>query len=322
MGETPKPPARPVVRTLGPREVSVAEALALGPALLARATEDRLLYVGASVVHGPAVLLGAAQRAGRVVRLDACVAMGTAVFRRATSGTAAYVGGCAIVWTLALPHVASLVADATPRTLINRNVRGFLQGFRRAGALAGYFGRACIVVQHRPTALLGFDVSERGAVLLEVIAGMDVPLMLPEALATDDERAVDRARGPLSLALGEVVRHDALHVAREVMETVASRATSPIELTAAMDVAPVPKVMRADDPMPPGFVARPGLRVPIGWIDTGIDPATGRVWLGGDVLAPRYLYAEIAEGRERRGDVALDGATLADLRRAAETTGV
>src|SRR5262249_23161412 len=152
------------VRAIAPREASPGEALALGAALLARVGSEGVPYLTASIVRGPAVLLGAGQRAGRVLRLDACAAAGTAVVRRVTSGTAAFVGDRAIVWTLALPHVASLVPDATPRTLLNRNVRGFLEGFRRAGAAAHYFGREWVSVRHRPAALLGFEASPDGAV--------------------------------------------------------------------------------------------------------------------------------------------------------------
>jgi hypothetical protein len=75
-------------------------------------------------------------------------------------------------------------------------------------------------------------------------------------------------------------------------------------------------VTREDDPMPEGFEARAGARVPIGWIDVGVDPTTGRVWLGGDVLVPGYVRAALAEGEVDPAGVSLEGATLADLREA------
>jgi hypothetical protein len=40
------------------------------------------------------------------------------------------------------------------------------------------------------------------------------------------------------------------------------------------------------------------------------------VWLGGDALAPSHLYRSIAEGLAASPDVAIDGATVADLREA------
>jgi hypothetical protein len=256
------------------------------------------------------------QRAGRVVLLPACAEAGVTVLRRATTGTAAYVGGSGILWTLALPHVASLAPDATPRTLLNRNVRGFLKGLGHVGALAHYFGREWIAVQRRPAAILGFDVTPDGAVLLEVLAGVDAPIAVPEALATDVERAVDRWRGAEPIALGAVVRADPHDVARSVMDAVASRDPAPTEAVAFTEVAHSPPVTRTHDPMPEGFTPRPGLRVPIGWIDTGYDEASRRAWIGGDVLAPVHMFAAIAEGKEPEGDGPIEGATLDDLRAA------
>jgi hypothetical protein len=256
------------------------------------------------------------QRAGRVVHLEACADAGVTVLRRATTGTAAYFGGSGILWTLALPHVASLAPDATSRTLLNRNVRGFLKGLGRAGALAHYFGREWIAVQRRPAAILGFDVTRDGAVLLEVLAGVDTPIAIPAALATEDERAVDRWRGAESIALGDVVRTDPRDVARTVMDVVASSGPAPTEAVAFTDIARAPPVIRVHDPMPEGFTPRPGLRVPIGWIDAGYDEASRRAWIGGDVLAPVHVFAAIADGEEPEGGGPIEGATLDDLRAA------
>jgi hypothetical protein len=301
------------VRPLEPREVTLGEALALGPVMHARSE----VSLAASVVRGPAVVLGAGQRAGRVLQLDACAAAGTAVYRRATSGTAAYVGDRAVLWTLALPHVAALASDATPRTLLNRNVRGFLDGLRRAGgALAHYFGREWISVERRPAALLGFEVSLEGAVLIEVIAGMDASVALPEALVTGEERAVDRWLGKTAAALGEVTADDALTIAGEVMKAVALRSATPIAGPPPGPVTPLPSLSGAGSPMPPGFVAGPGMHVPIGWLDTGIHRATGEVWLGGDALAATYVYRGVARGDLRPGEVAMTGASLGDLHEA------
>jgi hypothetical protein len=67
------------------------------------------------------------------------------------------------------------------------------------------------------------------------------------------------------------------------------------------------------------------VRVPIGWIDLGAHPTTStstrRVWLGGDVLAPLHVLAAIAAEREIVGDVAIEGATLGDLKDAVRGAG-
>ncbi len=302
-----------------PRELPLAEALGLAPVMLARSEATGEAYLAATVVRGPAVILGSRQRAGRVLQLDACAAAAMPVYRRLTSGTAAYVGEQGIVWTLALPRVDSMIPDASPRTLLNRNVRPFLRGLTRAGgAPAHYFGREWISVRKRPAALLGFEVSPGGAVLIEVIAGLDAPIAVPEVLTTAGERAVDRWLGKAPAALGEVMGGDAVTIARVVMETVALG--SPALLREVPDppgtlLAPP----SADAPMPRGFVAGPATAVPIGWLDTGIDPATGEVWLGGDALAASYVYVAVARGDLPSGEaveVALEGASLADLHEA------
>jgi hypothetical protein len=313
-----------VVRT-APRELS--EALGLGPALLERAAAEGAPQMTASVVRGPAVVLGAGQRAGRVVDLPACARAGTAVLRRSTAGTAAFVGERAIVWTLALPHVAALAPDATARTLLNRNVRGFLKGLSRAGAIAHYFGREWISVRQRPAALLGFEMTREGATLIEVFAGLERSIAIPEALSTSDERAVDRWLGKSPAGLAEVmgtIEGGWEELAGAVIRAVAARASAPVEEAAPITAASVtPAITRADDPMPEGFVAGPGVRVPIGWIDTGIG--SGRVWLGGDVLVPGFALRAIPEGagepqRSPPIAIAVDGATLADLTAAAQLT--
>ena len=93
--------------------------------------------------------------------------------------------------------------------------------------------------------------------------------------------------------------------------TTSTRTAPPIE------VAEQPEVTSPDDPLPAGFLVGPALRVPIGWIDTGIEPASRRVWIGGDVLVPASARAAIAGGEEELGDVPVEGASLADLREAA-----
>ncbi|MFT3775539.1 MAG: hypothetical protein QM820_60095 [Minicystis sp.] len=303
-------------------ERPLAEALGLGPALLAQAEAEGTPWLTASVVRGPAVLLGAAQRAGRVVRLDACAAAGTTVLRRATAGTAIYVGERAIVWTLALPDVAALAPDATMRTLLNRNVRGFLKGLSRAGAIAHYFGREWISVRQRPAAVMGFEATRGGAVLLEVIAGIDAPVAVPEAIAAEEERQVDRWRGKAPAALGELIEEAPLALADTVMRAIAQRAATPIEEGSAVPAVNVEAVTRDDDPLPARFTPGPTRRVPIGWIDTGVDRATGDVWLGGDVLAPRWALDAIAAGATDITAAPVDGADVKDSARRSRRGGM
>ncbi|WP_437648716.1 lipoyl protein ligase domain-containing protein [Sorangium sp. So ce362] len=317
------------MRSLPPAHRPLADALALGPALLARArSAPEAPWIAASLVEGPAVVLGAVQRAARVVDLAACAARGAKVLRRSTTGTAAFLGGRGVLWTLALPHVAALAPDATTRTLLNRNVRGFLKGFARAGAPALYGGREWISLQHRPAALLGIDATRDGAVLIEVFAGHDAPLAIPAELAAPDERAVDRWLGKAPAALSEVLpaRVSLEALARAVVEAVALRAALPLvdggeapELAAERFQA----ITAPDDPAPPGAGDAVLARVPIGWIEAAaLGEAPARAWLGGDVLAARWLLEDLGRGAAPAppdaGTLPLEGASLSDLRALAQ----
>ena len=158
------PSGAPPPRSLPVERRSIDDARALGGRLLARVAADGAVWAAASVVEEEAVVLGAAQRAARVVDLDACRAAGVRVVRRATAGTAALLAGRSLWLTLALPHVAALVPDATARSLLNRNVRPLLEGLRGLGFPAAYFGREWVSVAKRPAAVLGFDALPEGAV--------------------------------------------------------------------------------------------------------------------------------------------------------------
>jgi lipoate-protein ligase A len=321
-------PLTPSMQMLEPAECPLPDALALGPALLARAEREGMPQVAASLVRGPAVILGAVQRAGRVVDLAWCAHAGVTVLRRSTTGAAAWLGGLGFVFTVALPHVAALFPDATPRTLLNRNVRAFLKGFSRAGAMAHYFGRDFISLRQRPAVLLGFDVTRSGAVLIEAFAGHDEAVALPDAAKSPAERAITRWSGKPPAAVSEVLRGARPEdVARAVLEGFTARVRQErTSLTLApeeLDLGPFQPIHAPRDPVPDGLLLGAPVPVPIGWIEAAADlaarPEGRRVWVGGDVLAPRWALVHIAEAlggaadKDLLGDVAIEGATTCDL---------
>lgn len=291
-------------------------ALGLTPELLSRAATEGEAWITASLVSGPAVVLGAAQRAGRVVDLASCARAGVTVVRRSTAGTAFYVAERGLLFVLALPHVASLVPDATPRTLLNRNVRGFLKGLSRNGISATYFGREWVSSNKRPVAVLGFEATPGGAVAIEIFAGLDAPPSLPTSLAADEERALDRWLGKEPIALGGMTRREPLELAESVMEDMALRGGLSPSGESIEPIVARP-IERDDDPLPEGFLRGPVRRVPIGWIDTAVHPVTLRVWVGGDMMAPEYLRRAISEGDREIENAPIEGASIADLLEAA-----
>jgi hypothetical protein len=306
------------MQVVHPKDRSVPDALALSQTLLAHANRQGTAVLAASIVTGPVVILGAMQRAGRVVDVHACKEAGVRVLRRTTTGTAAWMGGTGLVLALALPHVASIATDATDRTLLNRNVRPFLRAFTRVGAMAHYFGREWISLRKRPAALLGFDVTRKGAVLIEMLVGLDQSIALPIELTTIEERAVNRFQGKTPASLHEVLpdaRGDLF--AGRLLEGFAGDSASSVDFEdAALERFRPAWIVEGRDPLPERFVSRTLERVPIGYVETAVSQdEPSRKWLGGDVLMPRWVYADLAEGvdREKLLSVPIDGATMDDM---------
>lgn len=305
------------MNSLPVRTRALSHALALGPWALDAARDGRP-YLFASVVHGPAVVLGQRQRAARVIAWDD--RGDTPLYRRATTGTAAYIARAAIVWTLALPRVSTLLDDATPRTLLNRNVRVFLHGLNRVGALAQYFGREWIAVRHRPCALLGFDLTRDGRVLLEMIAGWEGSIALPERLRSPHERALDRWRGRLPVSLAESVNDtwSAEKVAHTVIVAAAERAHQPLATLDGEPDGDLERVSRPDDPVPEGMECAEPVTVPVGYVETA--RSQGRTWFGGDALVSTAWLDDAAKAHDRGEPapevLALEGARPEDWSRA------
>lgn len=294
-------PSAVLVSPLSPR--SIDDALGLGPALVALARAERVPCVAASSIEGPAVLLGRHQRAARVLDPQACARAGVAVARRTTSGTAAFAGKRALLISLALPHVAALYPDATFRTLLNRNVRPFLKGFAAARASAHYFGREWISIHKQPGALLAFDVTADGLVLIEAFAGFDEPFSLPPELASDDERSLARfgEHTPIALAAALPAETSPDTVARCLLDAIAARATTHVTLHAPPLLFAPPGSFAVDlaatEPVPSRALLGAPAHIPIGWLERALLPAdaAARLWLGGDVLAPRFFLDRIAD---------------------------
>lgn len=297
-----------------PRERPLWDALGLGVTALDLAEQRNTPVFGVSLVQSRAVILGAMQRTGCVINANACARKGVGMMRRLTTGPAAFLDGSGLILTLALPHVAAIYEDATNRTLLNRNVRPFLHAFNQASVMAHYFGREWISLRKSPAALIGFDMTRTGAVLIEVILGADNSIALPKELQAVTERKIDRFMGKTAVGLREIVPDIRLETfVEKVVETI----VDPVNAS-SMEVTS-PGAVPADDmdPWCRGYVLKKSVRVPIGYLEVGVSHAEGLPsWcLGGDVLAPRWLYADIASGmgQEKLAPAPIEGATLEDM---------
>ncbi len=226
--------------------------------------------------------------------------------RRATTGTELFVGDIAVWWSLGLPRVDALFPDALGATLLNRNVRGFLRGFTAQGVSASYLGREFLAVQGASGAVLGYDVADDGAVLLEVVAGWTHPLDVPLS-----QRAATTARRAPGIALASRTRGQTPEgFARAVAAAVAARSGRSLHDEGTL----------APHPEPPWRepVLRGAVRVPIGVLEAG--EVDGAPWFGGDVLAStawlRRAESAVARGEEIPDGAVMHGALPSDLLRA------
>jgi hypothetical protein len=124
-----------------------------------------------ATLRGEAWLLGAHQHAGQVLPGREPGSAGGApsvVLRRATGGIAVRGGDGITYVALALRDRSSLMPCPRAR-ILNRNVRGVLSGFRKAGIIAHYFGRDFITIDARPATYVGWAARTDGRVLLEFL---------------------------------------------------------------------------------------------------------------------------------------------------------
>ncbi len=308
----------PTLRASLVERSSPAEALALSASLLEAVRDgDARLY--AAVLHSPAVVLGATQRAGRVVDLAACESAGVPVLRRATTGCAAAMHPTSILWTLALPHVAALMPDATLATLLNRNVRLLLRGLLAAGAQAAYLGRDHIAVRHQAAVLLGYEVARDGRVLIEALGGYEVSTALPHSLEAREARLPSRGRVPVALMGCVRDEFTPSTLARRVIEGAAERAEAELLWEIPAAVTGFETVRDALDPLPAGATPEATRLVPIGCVESATGP-----WVGGDALTATWWLGDFAkafeEGAELPAPPVLEGARVSDLVEVLEET--
>jgi hypothetical protein len=148
--------------------------------VLAEVSQNPILVSAA--FEADAIVLGALQRVASVRSLSTPAFSGARVCRRYTTGTEAELRGGVVYHALALPKVSALFPDASARTLLNRNLRLFMKAYMAAGVPFRYFGTEVLSVLGHPVALVGYDQSSTGAVLIEVFIGVQSPCVVRPAL--------------------------------------------------------------------------------------------------------------------------------------------
>lgn len=120
------------------------------------------------------------------------------VYRRQSGGRAVPFGDGFIGVGLFLPHRSALFSGEAlalaPYQVMNRYVRGLLDGCKLAGVPAFYPGRDFVTINRRVLALVSFEVDLTGALLFEaIIANRRDFSVLPHLLEDVDERGVIKA---------------------------------------------------------------------------------------------------------------------------------
>jgi lipoate-protein ligase A len=108
------------------------------------------------------------------------------VVRRWSGGRAAPLGDGFVATTLVLPHRSWLVADEplalAPEQVLNRCVRGLLEGLSLAGVNAYYPGRDVVTANGRVVAYVAFGVEEGGVTIVESLVAVDRDFTLLPAI--------------------------------------------------------------------------------------------------------------------------------------------
>ena len=301
------------VATLDETETTLSGALELGASALSLAEAGRAALLSASF-EAEALLLGRLQRED-TLRGRSPASFGASPLRRLTTGTEAQLCGPVLYHALALPRVDALFPDASPRTLLNRNLRAILRGYTAAGVPLRYFGTEVLALLGRPVALVGYDQSDSGAVLIEVLIGLRAPCVVRSALKREP-----------AAALYEVLRSE------PAPSDLLGRAVSGIveRLDATLD--DVAGALPAGRPWSePAWQGTPsGVEIPLGVVEASLAP---RVRFSGDLLVSSAALRRVEQAAQAARDAGtplspevlaplqgapLDGARPADLLRALE----
>lgn len=290
-------------------ETDLDGALELGGRALAwTETHGRALLASASFTS-EALVLGSLQRED-TLRGRSSARFDARTVRRRTSGTEAQLDGAVLYHALALPGVDALFSDATARTLLNRNLRAVLRGYAAAGVPFRYFGTEVLAVLGHPVALIGYDQVASGAVLIELLIGLENPCVVRPALKREPPAAL------YPLLRQTPPAHEFL--CKAVSGIIDRLGATPDDVAATLPSTPaVPELVSS--------AVKGSVAIPLGVVEASLEPEvriTGDLLVGSAALqsfeagAAEALARSEKPGSELLAALAgapLDGARPADL---------
>jgi hypothetical protein len=199
--------------------------------------------------------------------------------RRGSGGPAVRLGPGTVHVALALAHPGAIV-PCDEKRIVNRSVRPLLRALTRVGALAHFFGRDWVSVDHRPAAWVGFahDATTRRT-LFEAFVAVQAPFH-----STASRSFLGKVPGSLQEIVGKAI--EPKRVVDAIVEAyVAAWTVAPVE-TALPDAPPGEREQANDLP----WAAT--VDEAIGPLGAGPDPR-GVFRVGGDLLVSRDALARL-----------------------------
>jgi hypothetical protein len=271
-------------------ETELAGALELGARALAWTEAQGLPLLASASFTAEAMVLGSLQRED-TLRSRSSARFDGQITRRFSTGTEARLDGAVLYHALALPRVDALFSDASARTLLNRNLRAILRGYAAAGVPLRYFGTEVLALLGHPVALVGYDQVASGAVLIELLIGLENPCVVRPALKREPPAAL------YPLLRSAPAPHELL--LRAVQGIVERLPATCVDVTSSL---PNPRAYSA-----PVAASRPAsVAIPLGVVEAAIEPG---VHITGDLLVSTGALAEV----EALARAALDAGNLLTL---------
>lgn len=282
-------------------ETDLEGALGLGSRGLAWTEAHARPLLASASFTAEALVLGSLQREA-TLRGRSAARFERRIARRRSSGTEAQLEGAVVYHALTLPRVDALFGDAKARTLLNRNLRAVLRGYAAVGVPFRYFGTEVLAVLGHPVALVGYDQLASGAVLIELLIGLENPCVVRPALKREPPAAL------FPLLRQTPHAHDFL--CKAVSGIVDRLGATPVDVAAALPMAPaVPELL------PSAVVA--SVKIPLGVVEAAVTPElriTGDLLVGSAALHSfEQRAAQALARREKLGSdllTAFDGAPL------------
>jgi hypothetical protein len=282
-------------------ETDLDGALELGGRALAWTEANARPLLASASFSAEALVLGSLQREDTLrgrssARFDGRVA------RRVSTGTEAQLSGAVLYHALTLPRVDALYSDAKARTLLNRNLRALLRGYTAAGVPLRYFGTEVLALLGHPVALVGYDQTASGAVLIEVLVGLENPCVVRPALRREPPAAL------FSVLRQSPPAHDLL--CKAVSGVVDRLGATSVDVATALPVTP-----GMTESLPSAVAA--SVSIPLGVVEAVVTPdvrITGDLLVGRAALGrfERSVQDALSSGKQLDTELlgALDGAAL------------